>query len=299
MSFLDQDGAPLSRRDALIRLGRLSAVGGLMGTGWGCATMAAPGRPAAGASVFALLGDRYHNSDHYRTAFGKTLVRDMGVSVDFSDEVELLDPDHLRNYRILIILRDGINWPNGHGNPTSNAGWWSQGQHEILSEPPVPELNAQSVPWMTPEMGRAVRQFVEEGGGALFMHNVTNVSVYNDDFREVMGGVYQGHPNIRPYRVRIVNRDHPITRGVNDFLVTDEQHYMEYQKDPRYLLMESVNAAGTGYRNLGPTAAAGWAYDYGEGRVCYLSPGHLITALWNPEYEKIQRNAVRWLLREA
>ena len=30
---------------------------------------------------------------------------------------------------------------------------------------------------MTPAMGKAVRAFVENGGGALFMHNVTNVSL--------------------------------------------------------------------------------------------------------------------------
>src|SRR5690606_12783970 len=156
MSLIDQDGMPLSRRAALIRLGRLGAMGGLIGTGWGCASATTSGLPGSGATVFALLGDRYHNSDHYRTAFGKTLVRDMGVSVDFSDEVKLLHPDHLRNYRILIVLRDGMIWPNGHGNPESNAGWWSQGQHEILSEPPVPELEPESVGWITPEMGRAV-----------------------------------------------------------------------------------------------------------------------------------------------
>ncbi len=31
--------------------------------------------------AFALIGDRYHNSDHYRTAFGKTFVRDMGLAM--------------------------------------------------------------------------------------------------------------------------------------------------------------------------------------------------------------------------
>jgi hypothetical protein len=30
-----------------------------------------------------------------------------------------------------------------------------------------------------------------------------------------------------------------------------------------------------------------------------MSPGHLITPKWNPEYEKLQRNAVRWLLKET
>jgi hypothetical protein len=32
--------------------------------------------------------------------------------------------------------------------------------------------------------------------------------------------------------------------------------------------------------------------------VCYLSPGHLLNVLWNPEYIKLQHNAVRWLLRK-
>ena len=47
------------------------------------------------------------------------------------------------------------------------------------------------------------------------------------------------------------------------------------------------------------SAEAVWAYDYGKGRVCFMAPGHLISALWNPEYEKMQRNAAKWLLREA
>jgi len=36
---------------------------------------------------------------------------------------------------------------------------------------------------------------------------------------------------------------------------------------------------------------------YGKGRVCCLAPGHMISSLWNPEYEKVQRSAVRWLLK--
>lgn len=286
----------VSRRDALRWVGAAGAIGGLHLGGF--SRLGAGQAPDRTAAIFALIGDRYHNSDHYRTAFGKTLVTDLGMPVDFSDEVAFLNAEHLSRCRVLIILRDGMNWPNGHGNPQSNAGWWSQGQSPIVSDPPVPAQDARSVPWMTAEMGKAVRSFVDDGGGALFMHNVTNVSLYNDDFRHVMGGAYQGHPNIRPFRVTITNHDHPITRGVNDFTVTDEQHYMEYQKDPKFLLMQSVNEHGLTYRNLGASAPAGWAYDYGKGRVCYLSPGHLITAMWNPEYEKLQKNAVRWLLRQ-
>lgn len=287
----------ITRREAIRRIGWLGACGGLA---LGTTGMHAPFIRRRAQSVgFALLGDRYHNSDHYRTALGRTLVEGAGVSLDFSDEVKLLNREHLSKYRLLIILRDGMIWPNGHGNPQSNAGWWSQGQHEIISDPPLPELRAESVPWITPEMGLAVKEFVENGGGALFLHNVTNVALYDDNFRDVLGAVYQGHPPIRPFRVRILNPNHPITEGVRDFVVTDEQHYMEYQKDPSYLLAESINEEGLSYRNLGPRAAAGWAFDYGAGRVAYFSPGHLIEAMWNPEYVKLQQNAARWLLRES
>jgi hypothetical protein len=289
----------ISRRDSLRILGRTAGLIGLGGFAQGF-TLAPPvgGRRRDG-TAFALIGDRYHNSDHYRTAFGKTFVRDMGLTMDFSDEVRLLNPDHLSRYRLLIILRDGINWPDGHGNPQSNAGWWSQGQHEIISDPPLSEMTPRSEPWMTEEMGRAVKAFVQGGGAALLMHNVTQVGVTNADFRDVLGAAYQGHPPIRPYRVRILNPNHPITEGVRDFVVTDEQHYMEYDKDRSYIFMESENVEGLDFRGLGPVAPAGWAFDYGSGRVCYMSPGHLITALWNPEYEKLQRNAARWLLREG
>jgi hypothetical protein len=27
-----------------------------------------------------------------------------------------------------------------------------------------------------------------------------------------------------------------------------------------------------------------------------MSPGHMLTDLWNPEYIKLQHNAVRWIM---
>ena len=83
---------------------------------------------------------------------------------------------------------------------------------------------------MKPEQGKAVRQFVEAGGAALFLHNTTNVSLADPDFRHVMGGAYTGHPPIRTFKVKVTNPDHPITQGVKDFVVTDEQHYQSDHK---------------------------------------------------------------------
>jgi len=263
----------------------------------GSIALAAFGREKA--TAFALIGDRYHNSDYIRIALGKTIGQELGVSIDFRDEVALLDAEELRGYKLLIMLRDGMTWPNGYTDESSNAGYVHTGSPKIVSEPALPKWEGNAHYWITQAQGKAVRDFVTAGGSALFYHNVTYISPHNDDFRDVLGAVTEGHPPIRTFKVKVVNKEHPITRGVGDFIVTDEQHYVTYQKDSKYLLLQSVNEQGLTYKGLGSTSAAGWAYDYGKGRVCYLAPGHMISDLWNPEYEKLQKNAVRWLLRQS
>jgi type 1 glutamine amidotransferase len=251
------------------------------------------------STAFALIGDRYHNSDYIRTGLGKTLGKDLGLTIDFRDEVNLLNPEILHGYKLLIVFRDGMTWPDGYPDESSNAAFAHLASSRIVSDPPLPKWGGQPHYWITPEQGKAVKEFAAGGGGVLFYHNVTYISPHNDDFRDVLGAVTQQHPPIRPFKVKVVNKDHPITRGVNDFVVTDEQHFMTYQKDPKYLLLQSVNEDGIAFKDLGTSSAAGWAYDYGKGRVCYLAPGHLLVDLWNPEFEKLQKNAVRWLLRQT
>ncbi len=281
--------ARLSRRSAL----RTLAAAPALGFPW-------IARAASKATAFALIGDRYHNSDYIRTGLSKTLGRDLDLAIDFCDEVQMLSEQTLQGRKLLIILRDGMTWPEGYPDESSNAAWANlRDRQKLISDPPVPKRDAKPHYWIRPEQGKAVKDFVRGGGSALFFHNVTYISPHNDDFRDVLGAVTEGHPPIRPFKVKVTNPDHPVTRGVKDFIVTDEQHFLTYQKDPKYLLLQSVNEDGLTYRNLGSTCAAGWAYDYGQGRVVYLAPGHLLSDLWNPEYEKLQQNAVRWLLRRG
>ena len=286
--MLNRIRGTISRRSAL----KAAAVP-LIGTQSAAASPNCRGQ----ATTFALVGDRYHNIDYIRTALGKTIVRDLGVSVDFTDELSLVDARNLNDYKLLIVFRDGMIWPNGYSD--DGAGQAGGGLRGIVSDPPLPHWDGNEVYWMSTGQGRAIKEFVENGGGALFYHNTPYISLRNADFRDVLGAVTEEHPPLRPFRMQIVNRDHPITTGVNDFVVTDEQHFVKYEKDPKHILLRSVNEDGKTWRNLGTTSAAGWAYDYGKGRICYLAPGHLISALWNPEYVKIQQNAVRWLLKRS
>jgi hypothetical protein len=256
--------------------------------------------PATTATAFALCGDESHNSDYIRSALTSTLTQDAGLSIDFTDEEKLLDYDRLRHYKILIMFRDGLRFPNGYWHQVH----WDARKNTVVSVPPIQKkIGEGRVGWMTPEQGKGIKQWVEEGGSLWAFHNNSQASLMNKDYRQVEGAIYTGHPPIRPFKVKIVNRDHPITKGVNDFVVTDEQHFVTYDKDPKYVLARSVNEDGLEYTDLAGrrsnTAESVWAYDYGKGRVCFMAPGHMISVLWNPEYEKMQRNAAKWLLRES
>ena len=137
-------------------------------------------------TAFALVGDRYHTSDYIRTALGRTLVQGMGLSVDFTDEITLLNAQHLSSYRLLIIFRDGMIWPNGYGIEAAS-----------VSEPPVQAEESRPVPWITEAQGRAVRSFVE-AGGALFLPQFHVHRPGNSDFRHVLGAATQGHRQCVP-----------------------------------------------------------------------------------------------------
>ena len=238
------------------------------------------------ATAFALIGDRYHNSDYIRTALRKTLVEGVGLTIDFTDDVAALSADTLSRYRMLILFRDAMEWPDGYGE-------------QAASQPPVPSRQAYFVNWMTEAQGQAVRDFVTGGDSALLCHNVTYIATDNAPFRATLRAATLGHPPVRPYRVDVTNAGHPITQGVESFVVTDEQHYMTYDGDPADVLFRSVNEDGLEFGEHGAECEAGWAFEEGDGRVCYLAPGHTIPALWNPEYVKAQQNTVRWLLRES
>jgi type 1 glutamine amidotransferase len=99
---------------------------------------------------------------------------------------------------------------------------------------------------MTAEQGKAIKQWVLEGGLLLAYHNSGHVSLTNKDFRDVEGAIYTGHPEIRPFKVKIINPEHPITKGVHDFVVTDEQHFMTYDKDPKFVLARSLQRRWAG-----------------------------------------------------
>ena len=89
--------------------------------------------------------------------------------------------------------------------------------------------------------------------------------------------------------MEVVDAEHPITRGVWDFFVADEQHTPSYDSKKVGLLLRNRS-------DEGKVAAAGWAYQTGKGRLCHLANGHTRESLDHPMFQRLMRNAVKWCL---
>ncbi len=286
------DSKLMPRRDALVKLGGLTASGAALSA---AVAEVADGRLHAASPnpdrprTLALIGDRYHNADYIRVALTR-LFRDLDLPFEYTFNYEKLSASMLRDYQLLILQRDGLIWPEGYLEP--NDYEYSPDLENMDQYPKEHYSN-----WITAEQGDAIRDFVASGKALYAVHNSSNVAVSSPAVREVLGGAYIGHPALRPFKVRVVNHDHPITRGVNDFIVNDEQHYVDYDKDRKYILLESENTDGLTFENHGTKSIGGWAFDYKQGRVAFTGIGHTLHAMWQPDYYKLQQNAVRWLLR--
>ena len=285
-----------SRRSVLHTIGSSLAAASL---GYSLSPSKADARTKK-ATAFALIGDRWHNFHYIRTALHKTLVKELGISVDFRGEHTLLNKKNLKGYKLFILLSDGMMFPGGYTTPHA---MYDPKNTKLISDPPFPEMDKGGHEmWITPQQGKALKDFVMKGGSALFFHNASYISGANEDFRDVEGALFTGHTQFIPHTLKTVNSDHPITQGIKDFVVTEEQHFLIYDKDPKDVFLRSVNEEGVEFSgdhgNQGNTCEAGWAYEYGKGRVCFMTPGHMISSFWNPEYVKLQKNAVKWLLRE-
>ncbi len=284
--------AAISRRRLLKSVGALASGGVLLDPREESSAVPADDKRPR---VLALIGDRYHNADYIRVALNR-LFQELNLPIDYTINYDQISARLLQPYRLFVVLRDGMIWPNGYLEPNDY-----EYSHALENNRDWPK--EQSEPWITEEQGAAIKDFVEAGGALYALHNSSHISLSSKDYREVMGGAYIDHPALRPFKVSVVNKERPITRGVRDFMVNDEQHFVTYDKDPKYILLRSENIDGltdiSEGKDLGAKAIAGWAYDFGKGRVAFTAVGHTLHALWEPEYFKLQKNAVRWLLRMA
>jgi uncharacterized protein len=200
------------------------------------------------------------------------------------------------------------------------------------------------------DQNRLLREWIENGGRWLALHGSSGGRakrvpeagnrrrMVKEPYHDTLGGFFINHPPVRRFRVDVVDREHPLTRGLPEsFETVDEPYMVEMIEPPQCrLLMTSElgpDASPPGFGFVydedtallpdGRTRAIGYVREMGRGASAYFTLGHAHTPTTNsqpfvdesvdPEgktpltlrgsweteaFQQLLRNAVAWGLEE-
>lgn len=133
----------------------------------------------------------------------------------------------------------------------------------------------------------AIRAWLEGGGRWLALHGTNSILRFTDqgvatpeerpDVMELLGTQFKAHPPIGPFRVEIVDRDDPLTRGIDDFDVVDELYLSKTTAPIRTLAQTRFQGEATGFVDADwPETVVPIVYrrELGRGGIVYNTLGH-------------------------
>jgi type 1 glutamine amidotransferase len=187
------------------------------------------------------------------------MLRDAGLAVEVSPSLDALGPG-LEDLRLIVPI-------------------WTMGE-------------------IAPEQLSALLDAVAGGVGLAGFHGGMGDAFRTaTEFQWMVGGQFVAHPDgIKDYEVTIVDRESPITEGLDDFRVTSEQYYMHI--DPsNHVLATTVFDPESAPWVAGTVMPVAWTRRWGQGRVFYSSIGHAPADLDVPEAGELLRRGMLWAAR--
>lgn len=127
--------------------------------------------------------------------------------------------------------------------------------------------------------------WIASGRGYAGIHSAADSFRGCPEYRAMVGGHFVRHPHYRDYQVSVVDSAHPITEGIEEFFVRDEQYLLDY--DPR------VQVLATALHQGAPMPVV-WTKPWGQGRVFYLALGHDAAACEHEMFKTLLVRGARW-----
>ena len=164
---------------------------------------------------------------------------------------------------------------------------------DVLTERDLTELDLIVMQWTMGKIERdqlkALMEAVESGVGIAGVHGGMGDAFREaTDYQYMVGGQWVAHPGNDgiEYDVHIVDHDHSITEGVNDFHAKSEHYYMHV--DPAIHVL-----ATTPFDEVQMPVA--WTKMWGQGRVFYCSMGHVAQVFdQDPNIVKLVKRGMLW-----
>ena len=237
--------------------------------------------------VYLVCNARYHDTNFARLELLKLLAEHEDINTCVADS--FADGERIRASRLLITYTCDLR-------PT------------LQEQQALGEFLQQGGRWFALHATNALLEFVE--GGKVDTPNVA------PDFMNLLGSRFIAHPANQKFEVRVTGFRHPLTQGISDFEVEDEEpYYCERMGEQRVLLEASYNEPSLGYvrsdygtdRESHPQM---YLHAWGQGEVLYLTLGHcsgkhdmkplrdinpVVRGSWNsPTYHELLRRGIRW-----
>ncbi|MDR2020168.1 MAG: ThuA domain-containing protein [Treponema sp.] len=213
-------------------------------------------------NVLVLCDDYWHPAEVIKR--GLRNFKSSPFAFDFvMDAKDILTPRMLKYYPAII------NCKGNNLNSANSAPWFEDG----VTETGVKDF----------------RDYVCGGGGFLSIH-AANTAKKGEEYGEFVGNIFLGHPPRCEIDV-IISGTHPIVRGVENFSIRDEHYQLDYfATDAVELFFTSSEAGG---RQIG-----GYAREMGKGRLCVMTPGHILSVWEHPSFQQLLLNALHWCTKQ-
>ena len=117
-------------------------------------------------------------------------------------------------------------------------------------------------------------------------------------FRKICRRVWDHHSNSAhddygSFTVNIRSRSHPVTKGMKDFVTTDELYYNQKGSAPIDTLLSARS------KNTGKNEPLAWHYNYGEGRIFQTLLGHNTQSYASEGFRRLLLQAALWASKRS
>ncbi len=145
---------------------------------------------------------------------------------------------------------------------------------------------------LTDAQENGLMEYIKRGGGFFGLHTAAASFHESESYHEMLNSFLLGHSKYMDFEVNIIDSSHEITRGLADFVVTDELYYVKHDPSMSYHLMQAYDPT------CDETHVMAFHHTYGDGRVFYFALGHDMAVLENPNFQEVIRRGVLWVGRQ-
>jgi len=139
-----------------------------------------------------------------------------------------------------------------------------------------------------------IEEITKRGMAWYAIHNSTWMISEYKELADLIGAYGMLHREVQPITISCLNQNHPITKGIEPFVINLDEQFGVYLADPKDPDV-TVLFRGQGLHDLHWTIQ-GWTAQRGKGRIVGMVPGHQEWTWREPYYAEMTWRAFYWML---